>query len=281
MQIFTKISEIKAYLRKEMVNGKSIGFVPTMGYLHDGHLSLIRRAAAENDIAVVSIFVNPTQFGPGEDFERYPRDLGRDARLAESVGAEVLFVPEVSEMYPEGYSTYVEVQGITANLCGASRPGHFRGVTTVVTKLFNIVYPHRSYFGQKDAQQAIVIQRMVKDLDMDTEVTVCPIVREADGLAMSSRNVYLNSDERKQALVLSKSLAMAEELINRGERDAAKVKDAIEKMIQQKPLAEIDYVAVVDGETLKDVSVISNKVLIALAVKFGRTRLIDNIIVEV
>lgn len=281
MQIFNHIAEIKNYLRKEQKNGKIIGFVPTMGYLHEGHLSLIRRAANENDMAVVSIFVNPTQFGPAEDFERYPRDLQRDVNLAQQAGANVIFAPDVAEMYPQGYKTYVEVQEITNTLCGASRPGHFRGVTTIVTKLFNIVRPDRAYFGQKDAQQAIVIQQMTKDLDMDVEIMVCPIVREKDGLAMSSRNVYLNPQEREQAVVLSESLALAKKLIIQGERDAFKIKAAIVDKITQKPLAKIDYVSIVDAQTLKDIHHITNRVLIALAVKFGSTRLIDNIIVEV
>lgn len=281
MQIFNHIAEIKTYLRKEQKNGKIIGFVPTMGYLHEGHLSLIRRAANENDMAVVSIFVNPTQFGPAEDFERYPRDLQRDVNLAQQAGANVIFAPDVAEMYPQGYKTYVEVQEITNTLCGASRPGHFRGVTTIVTKLFNIVRPDRAYFGQKDAQQAIVIQQMTKDLDMDVEIMVCPIVREKDGLAMSSRNVYLNPQEREQAVVLSESLALAKKLIIQGERDAFKIKAAIVDKITQKPLAKIDYVSIVDAQTLKDIHHITNRVLIALAVKFGSTRLIDNIIVEV
>lgn len=281
MQIFNHIAEIKTYLRKEQKNGKIIGFVPTMGYLHEGHLSLIRRAANENDMAIVSIFVNPTQFGPAEDFERYPRDLQRDVNLAQQAGANVIFAPDVAEMYPQGYKTYVEVQEITNTLCGASRPGHFRGVTTIVTKLFNIVRPDRAYFGQKDAQQAIVIQQMTKDLDMDVEIMVCPIVREKDGLAMSSRNVYLNPQEREQAVVLSESLALAKKLIIQGERDAFKIKAAIVDKITQKPLAKIDYVSIVDAQTLKDIHHITNRVLIALAVKFGATRLIDNIIVEV
>lgn len=282
MKVFAKITDIKAYLRKERQSGKSIGLVPTMGYLHEGHLSLIRRAASENDIVVVSIFVNPTQFGPGEDFERYPRDMERDARLAEDAGAHVLFTPDTVEMYPAGYCTYVEVEGeITSNLCGASRPGHFKGVATVVAKLFNIVSPNRSYFGQKDAQQAVVIRRMVKDLNFDTEIIVCPIVREADGLAMSSRNVYLSKEEREKAPILYKSLELARKMIDEGERDPLKIKDTIEKIITQDAGAQLDYVAVVDAETLQNVLKIENRVLIALAARFGNARLIDNILVEV
>lgn len=281
MQIFKQIAEIKNYLRTEQRNGKSIGFVPTMGYLHEGHLSLIRRSASENDITVVSIFVNPTQFGPGENFEKYPRDLNRDIQLAQEAGAHVIFTPDTVTIYPEGYKTYVEVQKITDTLCGSSRPGHFRGVTTVVTKLFNIIHPDRAYFGQKDAQQGIVIRQMVRDLDMDLEIIVCPIVREADGLAMSSRNIYLNPEERKQAVVLFQSLTMAKDLIVQGEKNAYKIKAAIEKKISEKSLAKIDYVSIVDMETLRDIRQITNKTLIALAVRFGETRLIDNIIVEV
>jgi len=281
MKVYKNIDEIKAYLRKQQKDGKTIGFVPTMGYLHKGHLSLIEKAAGENDIVVVSVFVNPTQFGAGEDFERYPRDLERDIALAAEAGADVLFAPEAEEMYPAGYQTYVEVEEITKHLCGKSRPGHFRGVATVVTKLFNIVGPERAYFGQKDAQQAIVIKRMVKDLNMDVSIVVCPIIREKDGLAMSSRNVYLNQEERKQALVLWQSLNHCKTLIEKGERNAAKLKDEIENMIRGKPLARIDYVSIVDAETLEEVDILKSKTLVALAVKFGKTRLIDNILVEV
>lgn len=281
MKVFKKIDEIKGYLKQQQKDNKTIGFVPTMGYLHEGHLSLIRRAKKENDIAVVSIFVNPTQFGPNEDYESYPRDFNRDVKLAEEAGASVIFAPEVKEMYPDGYKTYIEVKDLSETLCGASRPGHFRGAATVVMKLLNIVHPDRAYFGQKDAQQAVIMKRMVKDLNHDTEIVVCPIVREKDGLAMSSRNVYLSEEERKQAVVLSQSLNMAADLVSKGERDAGKIKDAITAMIKEKDLAVIDYVAIVDPETLKDLDKIQGKALIALAVKFGKARLIDNIIVEV
>jgi len=281
MKIFNRIDEIKSYLRQKQKEDRTIGFVPTMGYLHEGHLSLIRRAKDENDIAIVSIFVNPTQFGPNEDYETYPRDLDRDVRLAEEAGASVIFAPEVKEMYPDGYKTFIEVTDLSETLCGASRPGHFRGAATVVMKLLNIVRPDKAYFGQKDAQQAVIMQRMVRDLNHDTEIVVCPIIREKDGLAMSSRNVYLNDEERKQAVVLSKSLNMAADLISKGERDAGKIKEAITAMIKEKDLAVIDYVSIVNYETMKDLDKISGKVLVALAVKFGKTRLIDNIIVEV
>lgn len=280
MKIIRKIEELKAFLRDEQKKGKEIGLVPTMGYLHEGHQSLIRKAADENDLVVVSIFVNPTQFGPNEDLEKYPRDLNRDIQLTAEAGGNIIFAPETAEMYPKEYHTYVEVKNITETLCGASRPGHFRGVTTVVSKLFHIVHPDRAYFGQKDAQQAVVIQRMVADLNMDVSIEVCPIIREADGLAMSSRNTYLSIEERRQAVVLFEALSKGTELIKRGEKDALKVKKEIEKMILEKPLAKIDYVSVVDFKMLKDVAEIEGKVLIAVAVKFGQTRLIDNMIVE-
>lgn len=281
MQIFTKINKLKAYLKEEQLTGKTIGLVPTMGYLHEGHLSLIQKSNTENDITVVSIFVNPTQFGPNEDLEKYPKDFNKDVELAQNVGADVIFAPTVSEMYPENYKTFVEVQEITHKLCGISRPIHFRGVTTVVTKLFNIVQANRAYFGQKDAQQAIVLKQMVKDLNMNVEIIVCPIVREKDGLAKSSRNVYLNEDERKQAVVLSQTLTVANKQIMHGERSSDKIKSSIKDMIDEKPLSEIDYISIVDINTLEDAYTINGKILIALAVKFGNTRLIDNIIVEV
>jgi len=280
MRVFTKIDEIKQYIKQQKIKGKTIGFVPTMGYLHKGHLSLIRQAKQENDFIVVSIFVNPTQFGPGEDFEQYPRDLEKDTLLAEEAGADIIFNPDINELYPGGYQTYVQVEQLTQTLCGASRPVHFKGVTTIVTKLFNIITPDRAYFGQKDAQQSIVIQRMVEDLNMDVKIAVCPIIRENDGLAMSSRNVYLNQEERKQATVLYQSLTAATGVIVNGERNAGKIKAMIETMIADKPLAKIDYISVVDGKTLEDIRDIETQVLIALAVRFGETRLIDNVIVE-
>lgn len=281
MLIYSKIAEMKKYLSEQKAIGKKIGFVPTMGYLHEGHLALIKDAKEENDIVVVSIFVNPTQFGKGEDFESYPRDLNKDAALSEKAGADAIFAPEVSEMYPIGYQTFVEVEEITENLCGASRPGHFRGVTTVVTKLFNIITPDNAYFGQKDAQQTVVIKRMVKDLNMNVNVKVCSIVRESDGLAMSSRNVYLNKEERKQALVLNQSLILAKELIEKGERDVTKIVNQMTELINDQPLAKIDYVSIVDSESLKELNITSGKILIAIAVKVGTTRLIDNIMMEV
>lgn len=281
MLIFTNIDEVRSYLKEKKELGKTIGFVPTMGYLHKGHQSLIERAKKENDVVTVSIFVNPTQFGVGEDFDKYPRDLANDRLIAAEAGADLIFAPSIDEMYPEGYQTFVEVNELTKTLCGKSRPTHFRGVTTVVAKLFNIIKPDRAYFGQKDAQQAIVIKRMVKDLNMDIDIVVNPIIREADGLAMSSRNVYLSKEAREQATVLSYSLDYAREMILKGERDAEVIKNNITKLINQKPLANIDYVSIVNIDTLLDLEHITGTILIALAVKFEKTRLIDNIIVEV
>lgn len=281
MIIIKTINEVKEIIGINKKQGKTIGFVPTMGFLHQGHLSLIRTAKEENDFVIVSIFVNPTQFGVGEDFESYPRDLDSDAKLSESAGADVIFCPSISEMYPKSFQTYVEVDEITNKLCGKSRPTHFKGVTTVVNKLFNIVEPHKAYFGQKDAQQVAVIQKMVDDLNMNIEVIPCPIIREADGLAMSSRNTYLNSEQRIAALILSKSLASAKDMISAGCVNAVEIKETIIKMINNEPLAAIDYVEVVDALNLSDITTLKGKVLIALAVKIGKTRLIDNILVEV
>lgn len=252
-----------------------------MGYLHEGHISLIKRARGENDVVVVSVFVNPTQFGPNEDFDSYPRDEQRDAALCKEAGCDILFMPTKEDMYKQNYSTYVEVQGLTEGLCGAKRPGHFRGVTTVVTKLFNIVKADRAYFGQKDAQQLAVIKRMVADLDMDIEVVGCEIVRDVYGLALSSRNTYLSEDERKQAPVLYKSLVKAKEAIENGERVSENIIELIEDTISEAKDAVIDYVEVVSNETLKPIEKIEGEVLIALAVKIGKTRLIDNVVVRV
>ena len=281
MEIVNNIDSIRQKLACSRRQGKSIGLVPTMGFLHEGHLSLVRRAAKENDIVVVSIFVNPTQFGPQEDFESYPRDLERDALLAEEAGANFIFYPTVGEMYPQKYETFVEVTELTKELCGRSRPGHFRGVTAVVTKLFNIILPDKAYFGQKDAQQAIVIQQMVRDLNQNVEICVCPIIREKDGLAMSSRNTYLTPEEREQSTVLSASLEMAQQMVENGERDAARIRKAIEELILSKDKTRIDYVEIVSAHNLKPIQVLFGKCLIALAVKFGATRLIDNIMVTV
>lgn len=261
--------------------GRRIGFVPTMGYLHVGHLSLIRFAKQRSDIVVVSIFVNPTQFGPKEDFQRYPRDIKRDKKLAAGVGCDVLFLPRTQDMYPQGYATYVTVEGLSKGLCGRSRPIHFRGVTTVVAKLFNIVKPHLAVFGQKDAQQAVILQHMTGDLNFDTRILVAPIVREKDGLAMSSRNVFLSTGERKQALVLSRALRMAKQMVSKGERKASVIKNTIIRLIRGAQDAVIDYVEVVHPETLEDLTLLEDKALVVLAVKFGSTRLIDNTLIKV
>jgi len=272
MQTFVKI------LKKE---GRTIGLVPTMGALHEGHLSLMRAAKTHTDVVVVSIFVNPLQFGPSEDFGKYPRDFARDEEMASRVGVDVIFCPKAEEMYPAGYSTYVNVEGLTEGLCGASRPGHFKGVTTVVTKLFSIVKPDIAYFGQKDAQQAFVIRRMVENLNMGIDIKVLPTIREKDGLAISSRNVFLSKEERREATALYVSLKKAESAVRGGEREPRAVIAAIEEVIRECPSAEIDYISIVDTQSLKDVTVIAGEVLIALAVTIGHTRLIDNTIMKV
>ncbi|MCG0278317.1 MAG: pantoate--beta-alanine ligase [Thermanaeromonas sp.] len=281
MELFKTISGVREWVKDQRQQGRKIGLVPTMGYLHEGHLTLMRWAKKSCEAVIISIFVNPTQFGPQEDYERYPRDLERDLRLAREVGVDAVFAPEVEEMYPPGYATYVEVEGLTEVLCGASRPGHFRGVATVVTKLFNIVQPDEAFFGLKDYQQAVVIKRMVKDLNIPVEIVTVPTVREEDGLALSSRNKYLTPEERRQALSLYRALKLGEELIRRGERRADKVREAMSREILSQPLARIDYVSVNDAETLKPVDEISGKVLLAVAVWIGSTRLIDNLVVEV
>ncbi|MER3420693.1 MAG: pantoate--beta-alanine ligase [Chloroflexota bacterium] len=257
-----------------------LGFVPTMGYLHEGHLALVRRARAECPSVVVSIFVNPTQFGPREDFARYPRDPERDLALLEKEGVDLVFMPEAAEMYPPGFDTWVEVGTITRRLEGRARPGHFRGVATVVCKLFNIVQPRRAYFGEKDAQQLRVVRKMVRDLDMPIEIVPVPTVREPDGLALSSRNVYLSPDERRQALALSAALRLAQELVAQGERRAAVLRARMRRRIRQEPDARIDYVSVADAETLEELTVVDRPALVSLAVRIGATRLIDNVVVE-
>jgi len=274
-----EMQEISLRLKRE---GRIIGLVPTMGYLHDGHLSLIKKARRENDIVIMSNFVNPLQFGPKEDFATYPRDLDRDNKLAESAGVDYVFAPTTEEMYPQGYDTYVEVKGpITEKMCGKSRPGHFKGVTTVVLKLFLITQPDRAYFGQKDAQQAIVIRKMVTDLNVPVKIITCPIIREEDGLALSSRNTYLSSEERLQALALPRALSAGRDMIMKGETDPLKVKKHITSMLESSPGIRVDYVVVVDGDNLSDLSAIKGKVLLAAAVYVGKTRLIDNIDLEV
>jgi len=257
-----------------------IGFVPTMGYLHEGHLRLVRAARRQSDTVVVSVFVNPIQFGPKEDYRRYPRDFSRDRRLLQSAGADVIFYPRVEEMYPAGFATFVEVERLGDGLCGRSRPGHFRGVATVVAKLFNIVLPDVSIFGAKDAQQAFVIRRMVRDLGFHTKILILPTAREKDGLAMSSRNVHLSPEQRAEAPVLHRSLLLARRLIVHGERRAAKVKAAMRRMVRRESGGRIDYVEMVDTDELRPVRTIKGETLIALAVFFGKTRLIDNTIVR-
>lgn len=279
MKLIRSIRKIREELKRERKRGRKIGFVPTMGYLHEGHLSLIRRAREYTDLVVVSIFVNPTQFGPKEDYREYPRNLKKDLSLCKDEGVDYIFAPNVKSMYPKKYATFVSVEGLTENLCGRFRPGHFRGVTTVVSKLFNIVKPDVAYFGQKDAQQAIVIKRMTEDLNTDIAIKVMPIVREKDGLAMSSRNVYLSSDERKRAATIYRSLQEAKDLIKLGERDTRGIISEMRKMLASVS-AKIDYISIVDPKTLKDIKTIKGKVLIALAVWIGNTRLIDNIVVR-
>ena len=280
MVINTK-DELKRFIKNAHEEQKTIGFVPTMGFLHKGHLSLVKKAKEENQLVVVSIFVNPTQFGPTEDFETYPRDIQTDTRLAMEAGADVIFNPSTEEMYVPGSSTWVEVEGdITSVLCGASRPTHFRGVTTVVNMLFNIVEPDKAYFGQKDAQQAAVLTKMVQDLHMNVEIVVCPIVREADGVALSSRNIYLNKEEREQAAVLNRSLQLVQEAYWKGEKSVEILTELIVKSINQMPLAEIDYVNIYAYPSLKTIAKVEEKAIAAVAVKFGKTRLIDNIILE-
>lgn len=281
MKIISTVAETRAIIKEWKKNGLKVGLVPTMGYLHEGHLSLIKKAVSENDRVVVSIFVNPTQFGPNEDYETYPRDIDKDSALCESAGADIIFHPEASEMYPKGACTYVNMTGLTDALCGKSRPTHFQGVCTVVSKLFNITTPDNAYFGQKDAQQLAVIKRMVKDLNFDINITGCPIVREEDGLAKSSRNTYLNKEERKAALVLHKSITCGQSLVNDGERNASVVINRMKDIINAEPLAKTDYVEIVDMNTMESVSVIKGEILCAIAVYIGKTRLIDNFIVNV
>jgi pantoate--beta-alanine ligase len=277
MQVVHRISELRA-LRDKL--GGTVGFAPTMGYLHEGHLSLVKQARAENPAVIVSIYVNPAQFGPKEDFGAYPRDLNRDLKLLRDAGVDVVFVPSDEEMYPPGFSSWVDVEKVTERLEGASRPGHFRGVATVVAKLFNIVRPSRAYFGQKDAQQVIVIKRMVADLNLGIEVAVVPTARESDGLAMSSRNVYLNPGERRAATVLFKALTLARQLATDGEKDAEKIRGQMISLIRKEPLASIDYVSIAHAGTLQELDLIEGPALVSLAVRIGRTRLIDNIILE-
>ena len=276
-----EIKELRTLIKSWKREGFTVGFVPTMGALHEGHESLIKKAVAENDKVVVSVFVNPTQFGPNEDYDSYPRDINKDLALCLNAGAALVFNPEPSEMYFDNKSTSVSVSNLTSVLCGAKRPGHFDGVCLVVSKLLNIVTPDKAYFGEKDAQQVAVLRRMVRDLNIDVEIVACPIIREEDGLAKSSRNTYLSKDERKAALVLSKSLELAKDSLKNGERNAIKLKEVIKAELSKEPLAKIDYVEIVDSDSLENVELIEKSVLIPIAVYIGKTRLIDNFTYEV
>ena len=280
MIISGSVQETREVIGNWKKRGFSVGLVPTMGYLHPGHISLIERARKENDMVVVSIFVNPLQFGPNEDLDKYPRDMAHDREVCEKAGADLIFAPQTSEMYPCENLVFADVKGLDEGLCGAKRPGHFRGVCTVVSKLFNIVLPDRAYFGEKDAQQLAIIRRMVKDLNFGTAIVSCPIVREPDGLAMSSRNLYLSPEERKAALSLSRSLSAAKELMRKGEKDSVKIREAIVAGISSEPLVKIDYAEIVDSADLSPVEKIEKPVLAAAAVYFGKTRLIDNFTFE-
>ncbi len=278
MKIVKTVDEVRAQVKEWRKEGLTVGLVPTMGYLHEGHQSLIKKSVEQNDRTVVSVFVNPMQFGPTEDLESYPRDLEADARLVESTGGDLIFNPEPEEMYKDGFCSFVNMTGLPDALCGLTRPVHFKGVCTVVNKLFNIVKPDRAYFGEKDAQQLAIIMRMVKDLNMDIEIVGCPIIREADGLAKSSRNIYLTPEERKAAVILSKSVALGKKMVADGEKDAKKIVAAMKELINSEPLATIDYVEMVDMDTMKSIDEVKGHVLCAMAVKFGKARLIDNFI---
>ena len=278
MQIVKTIEEVRAIVRSWREAGLSVGLVPTMGFLHEGHQSLIARSVADNDRTVVSVFVNPIQFGPTEDLEAYPRDIERDKALVEDTGGDLIFNPEPEEMYPPHFTTFADTTETTELLCGARRAGHFRGVCTVVSKLFNIVGPDRAYFGQKDAQQLATVRRFVRDLNFNIEIVACPIVREEDGLAKSSRNTYLSTEERKAALVLSRSLRQAQAAVESGERRAKVVVDIIADCLKQEPLARVDYIEVVDLDNVQRVEKIEENTLVAIAVYIGKTRLIDNFI---
>lgn len=281
MQIVRSLKVMQKICAGVKREGKIIGFVPTMGYLHKGHLSLIRIAKKRSDVLVVSVFVNPTQFGPKEDFNRYPRDFRRDRFLLEKEGCDFIFAPRIKDMYPEGYLTYVNVDKISDKLEGATRPGHFQGVTTVVAKLFNVVRPDIAVFGQKDAQQAVVLKKMVDDLNYGIKMIIAPTVREKDGLATSSRNVYLSKEERKQAKVLYQTLRVAKEMIKKGERKVSKIVSKMRTLINKQPLAEVDYIAITDANSLELLNKLKGEILISLAVRFGKTRLIDNTKIKV
>ena len=277
MKVIETVDEMRR-LRRTLA--EPVGFVPTMGYLHEGHLSLVKQARKDNATVVVSIFVNPTQFGPCEDLEDYPRDIKRDLAMLEELDTDIVFMPSLDEIYPPQFNTWVEVTGLTERLEGTARPTHFRGVTTVVDKLFNIVQPTHAYFGQKDAQQAIVIRKMVTDLNMGIDVIVCPTIREHDGLAMSSRNIYLTPEQRRSAVVLSQSLKLAERLWADGERNAERIRREMRQLIERQPEGQIDYISVADTLTLEELDTITSTALVSLAVRFGKTRLLDNVVLE-
>lgn len=279
MKIVKTIDEVREQVKAWKAEGLRVGLVPTMGFLHEGHQSLIIKAVEENDRVVVSDFVNPTQFGPKEDLASYPRDIERDAKLCEEAGADLIFHPEPEEMYAPDYCTFVDMDGLTKGLCGKTRPTHFRGVCSVVAKLFNIVAPNSAYFGQKDAQQLAVIRRMVRDLNFDIRIVACPIIREEDGLAKSSRNTYLNAEERLAAVVLSRALNRGKALIESGEKSTAKVKDVIMEELCKESLARVDYVEVVDADSIEPIKELKGNILVAIAVYIGKTRLIDNFII--
>jgi pantoate--beta-alanine ligase len=272
------IAEMRAAGAEARRGGKRLGFVPTMGALHEGHLSLVRAARSRCDAVAVSIFVNPTQFGPNEDFSKYPRSFERDSEMLEAEGVDLIFAPSVEEMYPKGAVTFVTVEGLSEKLCGRSRPGHFRGVTTVVSKLFHIVQPNVAFLGQKDAAQAVIVKKMVRDLDLPVEIVVCPIVREADGLAMSSRNAYLDPAQRRSATVLYRALMQVQSLAGKGERTSAKLIDAAQRVFSEEPAVKVDYLEIVDNQTLDPVADVSGGALVAVAAFVGPTRLIDNIL---
>lgn len=281
MKLITSKQDIRAIVTEADREGKVVGLVPTMGFFHEGHLELMRSACSECDLIVVSIFVNPTQFAPGEDLDSYPRDLERDTRMASTVGVDYIFHPSVEEMYQQEATTTVEVSGMSEIMCGASRPTHFQGVATVVSKLFNIVAPHKAYFGQKDAQQAAIVRRMASDLDFPVEIVLVPTVREADGLAMSSRNIYLTDEERVAATVLPRSLALVEEMVRSGERNADVIRKAVEAFIAEEPLVDLEYAVICDNIFLRPCETLEGQVLVALAARVGRARLIDNVLLEI
>ncbi len=276
MKVVRDIGKMKIYSRIKKKDGKTVGFVPSMGCLHEGHISLIKNARKQNDVVVLSIFVNPAQFGKNEDFSKYPRDFEKDEEIAKTEGVDIIFYPSEKEIYPKEYSTFVNVEALTGNLCGKSRPGHFKGVTTIVCKLFHVINPDMVYFGQKDFQQAVVIKKMIVDLNMDIILKVLPIVREADGLAMSSRNSYLSKKERNDAAVLHKSLRRARDLFSEGEKDANSIRSSMKDIINSKESVSIDYLKIVDPIWLRDIKTIQNKALVCIAANIGKIRLIDN-----